>query len=166
MSTIRPAFRSLELAEDLLITGKEISNMSVFTPKEIEYLQSQRLGRLATVNPEGKPQIAPVGFRYNPELDAIDIGGRSMSNSKKFRNIRENPDISFVVDDVLPPWQPRGVEIRGTAQALPSGGKALFGDRYEADEGFIRITPAQIIGWGIDNQTYQPFNRKVEQKSS
>jgi pyridoxamine 5'-phosphate oxidase family protein len=139
--------------------------MSVFTPKEIEYLQSQRLGRLATVNSEGKPQIAPVGFRYNPELDTIDIGGRSMSNSKKFRNILANQAVSFVVDDVLPPWQPRGVEIRGTAQALPSGGKALFGDRYEADEGLIRITPAQIIGWGIDNQAYHPFNRKVKHGS-
>jgi pyridoxamine 5'-phosphate oxidase family protein len=135
--------------------------MSVFTPKEIEYLQSQRLGRLATINSEGKPQIAPVGFRYNPELDTIDIGGRAMSKSKKFRNILANPVVSFVVDDVLPPWQPRGVEIRGTAEALPSGGKALFGDRYEADDGLIRITPAQIIGWGIDNQAYRPFNRKV-----
>ena len=140
--------------------------MSVFTEKELEYLHNQRLGRLATVNPEGKPQIAPVGFRYNPELDAIDIGGRAMSKSKKFRNVLKNPFVSFVVDDVLPPWRPRGIEIRGTAQTLPTGGKALFGDRYEADEAIIRITPLQIIGWGLEEDAYRPMNRKVEKKSS
>jgi len=135
--------------------------MSVFTDKEIEYLLSQRLGRLATINPEGKPQIAPVGFRYNPELDVIDIGGRSMSTSKKFRNILKNPNVSFVVDDVLPPWKPRGIEIRGAAQTLPTGGKAMFGDRYEADDAIIRITPGQIIGWGLESEAYRPLNRKV-----
>ena len=138
--------------------------MSHFTAKEIEYLQSQRLGRLATVNAEGKPQIAPVGFRYNAEQDTIDIGGRFMSKSKKFRNVLKNPNVSFVIDDVLPPWQPRGVEIRGTAQTLPTGGKAMFGDSYEADEAIIRITPAQIIGWGLEGEAYQAMNRKVAPK--
>jgi pyridoxamine 5'-phosphate oxidase family protein len=71
--------------------------MSVFTDKEIEYLLSQRLGRLATVRPDGAPQIAPVGFRYNSELDVIDIGGRYLSQTKKFRNILENPHVSLVI---------------------------------------------------------------------
>ena len=136
--------------------------MSVFTPKEIEYLTSQRLGRLATVSPEGKPQNAPVGFRYNAELDVIDIGGRNMSKSKKYRNILKNPNVAFVVDDVLPPWQPRGVEIRGTAQALATGGKELFGANYAADEAMIRIKPAQIIGWGLEGEAYTANNRKVK----
>ena len=39
--------------------------MSSFTPDEIAYLQSQRLGRLATVGPDGQPHVVPVGFRYN-----------------------------------------------------------------------------------------------------
>ena len=75
--------------------------MSVFTDKEIEYLLSQRLGRLATVRPDCTPQVAPVGFRYNAELDVIDIGGRYLSQTRKFRNILENPHVSLVVDDVL-----------------------------------------------------------------
>ncbi len=135
--------------------------MSVFTDKEIEYLTGQRLGRLATVNPEGKPQIAPVGFRYNAELDVIEIGGRAMSKSRKYRNIQANPYVSFVVDDVLPPWKPRGVEVRGTAQALSTGGKAIFGASYAADEAIIRIKPDQIIGWGLEGEPYQANNRKV-----
>ena len=138
--------------------------MSVFTDNEREYLLSQRLGRLATVRPEGTPQIAPVGFRYNAELDVIDIGGRFMSQSKKFRNIQQNPHVSLVIDDVLPPWQPRGVEIRGTAQTLPTGGKALFGSNYEADDAIIRITPEQIIGWGLDNEAGWAKNRRVKEQ--
>ena len=135
--------------------------MSVFTDKELEYLKGQKLGRLATISPTGKPQIAPVGFRYNAELDAIEIGGRFMSQSKKYRNILKNPRVAFVVDDVLPPWQPRGVEIRGSAEAVPTGGKKLFGANYEADEALIRITPTQIIGWGIDPDATWQKNRKV-----
>jgi pyridoxamine 5'-phosphate oxidase family protein len=137
--------------------------MSVFTDKEIEYLLSQRLGRLATVQPEGKPQIAPVGFRYNAELDVIDIGGQNLSQTKKFRNIQANPHVSLVIDDVLPPWQPRGIEIRGTAQTLPTGGKALYGPNYPTDEAIIRITPVQIIGWGLNPEAGgQSLNRHVE----
>ncbi len=43
--------------------------MSVFTPEEINYLQSQRLARIATVGPDGQPHVVPVGFRYNPDTD-------------------------------------------------------------------------------------------------
>jgi pyridoxamine 5'-phosphate oxidase family protein len=78
--------------------------LSKFTEAELAYLQSQRLGRLATVNKNGEPQVAPVGFRYNAELDTIDIGGYDNANSQKFRNIARNGLAAFVVDDVLPPW--------------------------------------------------------------
>ncbi len=135
--------------------------MSVFTSKEIEYLQSQRLGRLATVNARGKPQNAPVGFHYNPELDVIEIGGHGFSQSQKYRNILNNPNVAFVVDDVLPPWKPRGVEIRGTAQPVETGGTAAFGPGW--DEVYIRIIPAQIIGWGLEDDARRAYNRKVNQ---
>ena len=41
--------------------------MSVFTPEEINYLESQRLARIATVGRNRQPHVVPVGFRYNPE---------------------------------------------------------------------------------------------------
>lgn len=61
--------------------------MSKFTEIELEYLRSQRLGRLATINKNGEPQIAPVTFRYNAELDTLDIGGLNMGETQKFRNV-------------------------------------------------------------------------------
>jgi pyridoxamine 5'-phosphate oxidase family protein len=48
----------------------------------LAYLASQRLGRLATVDPQGAPQNSPVGFRYNADFGTIDIGGRNMGASR------------------------------------------------------------------------------------
>jgi pyridoxamine 5'-phosphate oxidase family protein len=138
--------------------------MSNFTEKELEYLKNQRLGRLATVNSKGQPQIAPVGFRYNAELDTIEIGGRMMSQTQKWRNILKNQMVSFVVDDVPPPWSPRGVEVRGIAQAITAGGEELYGKGSKMGPAFIRIIPTQIIGWGIDGEGYTPLNRKIAPK--
>ncbi|HEX2349689.1 MAG TPA: PPOX class F420-dependent oxidoreductase, partial [Ktedonobacterales bacterium] len=85
--------------------------MSVFSEAEIAYLKGQKLGRLATINDAGAPQIAPVGFRYNAELDTIDIGGHGVGASVKYRNVQSRPIVAFVVDDVVSdaqaPWQPR-----------------------------------------------------------
>ena len=118
--------------------------MSKFTAAELAYLQSQRLGRLATVNKRGEPQVAAVGFRYNPEFDTIDIGGYDLANTQKFRNIARNGRVSFLVDDVLPPWKTRSLEIRGHAQALADQGQASAPNMSPA---LIRITPRRIIFW-------------------
>jgi pyridoxamine 5'-phosphate oxidase family protein len=97
--------------------------MSAFTDNEIAYLREQRLGRLATVDAEGSPHVVPVAFRYNAELDTVDIGGHNFGRSKKFRDVGQTGRAAFVVDDVLPPWRPRGIEVRGGAEVRPEGGK-------------------------------------------
>jgi pyridoxamine 5'-phosphate oxidase family protein len=113
--------------------------MSAFTQAELDYLNSQRLGRLATVNASGEPHVVPVAFRYNPELDAIDIGGLDMAPTRKYRDVERTGRAAFVVDDVqVQPWQPHGIEVRGRAEAVKEGGKQInpnFGDaliRYPA----------------------------------
>ncbi len=131
--------------------------MSGFTEKEIEYLEDQRLGRLATVNASGRPHVVPVGFRYNAELGVIDVGGHNMGRSKKFRDAGETGRVAFVVDDVLPPWRPRGVEVRGRARVFGEGGEVGpgFGDEV------IRIVPERIVGGGIDSDAFSPNARSV-----
>lgn len=82
-----------------------------FTERELEYLRSQRLGRLATVDENGAPQNNPVGFFVRPH-GIIDIGGGRMGASRKFRNVARNEHVAFVVDDLasVQPWHVRGVE--------------------------------------------------------
>ena len=53
------------------------------------------------------PHVVPLGWRYNPGLDVIDIGGRDFARTRKFRNAQRNANVALVVDDVLPPWRPR-----------------------------------------------------------
>jgi pyridoxamine 5'-phosphate oxidase family protein len=132
--------------------------MSSFTPGEIEYLASQTLGRLATVNQAGEPHVVPVAFRHNPELDTIDIGGHNIGRSKKFRDVQRSGRAAFVVDDVLPPWQPRGVEVRGRAEVLETGGQEVNAD---FDPELIRIYPSRIAGWGIDTDAFRANSRSV-----
>ncbi|MBA3418348.1 MAG: PPOX class F420-dependent oxidoreductase [Geodermatophilaceae bacterium] len=121
--------------------------MSAFSPAELDYLRTERLlGRLATIDSSGQPHVVPVGWRYNPELDTIDIGGRDFARTRKFRNVRANPKVAFVVDDVLPPWQPRCVQIRGEAEALEAVSPSDGGEPAP----IIRITPATVVSWGLD----------------
>jgi pyridoxamine 5'-phosphate oxidase family protein len=121
--------------------------MSVFTDKEVEYLAGQRLARIATVGPDGQPHVVPTSFRYNAEQDAIDVGGLRMSQTKKLRDVQRTGRASIVIDDVLPPWQPRMIEVRGSAAVIPSGGKT-FGEQF--DDTIVRIQPTRIVSFGID----------------
>jgi pyridoxamine 5'-phosphate oxidase family protein len=132
--------------------------MSAFTSAEIEYLQRQRLGRLATVNGEGEPHVVPTGFRYNAELDTIDIGGHNLPASKKYRDAKRTGRAAFVVDDVLPPWRVRGVEVRGRAEVFEEGGDEVDSD-FDAE--LIRLHPTRIVSWGIDTDAYRRNSRSV-----
>jgi pyridoxamine 5'-phosphate oxidase family protein len=120
--------------------------MSVFSDAEIDYLGSQRLGRLATIGKDGMPHVVPVAFRYNRDADTIDIGGHDFAQRKKFRDVTRTGVAALVVDDVLPPWQPRAVEVRGEAITLDTGGKAIM---KGFDDPIIRITPRRIVSWGL-----------------
>jgi pyridoxamine 5'-phosphate oxidase family protein len=122
--------------------------MTIFSEKEVAYLTSQPLGRLATVQPGGDPQANPVGFTYNGELDTIDINGFGMSTSQKFRNVADNGRAAFVVDDIVSqqPWRVRFLEIRGTAEAIPG-----TGDDPLQDGALIRIRPKKIISFGVES---------------
>ena len=114
--------------------------MSVFTDAELHYLTGGRqLGRLATVGADGTPHVVPVGWIYNAARDAIEIGGIELERSKKFRDIARTGRAAIVIDDLqsTDPWRPRGVEVRGRAEAiaLPTP--------------LIRIHPERIVSWGL-----------------
>lgn len=132
--------------------------MSVFTESEIEYMASQRLGRVATVGRDGQPHVVPTSFRYNPEHDAIDIGGLRISQTKKFRDAGRTGRASIVVDDVLPPWRPRMIEVRGRAELVDAGGKA-FGERFE--DAIVRIHPTRIVSMGIEPDEQRAVARSI-----
>jgi pyridoxamine 5'-phosphate oxidase family protein len=115
--------------------------MSVFTQAEMAYLEGERrLARVATVGGDGTPHITPVGmWRIDPDTDVIEISGHDFAQTKKFRDVARTGRAAIVIDDVLPPFRPRGIEIRGTAQAV------------DDPRPHIRIHPRRIVGWGLDD---------------
>ncbi len=118
------------------------------TDAERAYLQSQPLGRLATVDADGAPQNNPIGVFLDEESGEIIIGGGAMGASRKFRNVLANPRVALVIDDLVSrdPWTVRGLEIRGTAVALSDVDPPVpFMSRE-----IIRITPTWIASWGLD----------------
>jgi pyridoxamine 5'-phosphate oxidase family protein len=123
--------------------------MSVFTENELEYLTriqfpggtgAPRLGRIATVGKDGTPHAVPVGFSYNPELDAIEVAGFDNERTKKYRDAARSGRAAIVADDLIStnPWQNRGIEVRGRAEV--TGGERPL----------IRIYPERIVAWGLD----------------
>jgi pyridoxamine 5'-phosphate oxidase family protein len=115
--------------------------MSVFTAAELAYLAGGRqLGRLATVGADGTPHVVPVAWIYNAARDTLDITGYELERTKKFRDIARSGRAALVVDDLAStdPWHPRGVEVRGRAEAIAM------------PTPLIRIHPERIVSWGLE----------------
>src|SRR6266567_4699866 len=127
--------------------SEDEQRVAAFTEKELEYLRSQRLARIATADSGGQPHVVPVGFRVSADAAAIEVGGRNFGNTKKYRDIRANPRVAIVIDDLasVTPWTPRGIEVRGAA-VLHDGG----GGPVPSDQPWARITPERIVSWGIN----------------
>lgn len=113
--------------------------MSAFTDTQLAFLRTARLlGRLATVGSNGMPHVTPVGWSLGPDEETIQIGGRNFAATKKFRDVTRTHRAAIVIDEVLPPWRPRSIEIRGRAEAI------------DAPEPHIVIYPERVIAWGLD----------------
>ena|SRR3712207_5423590 len=134
-----------------------------FTQAELDYLASQLLGRLATVRADGTLQNSPVGFRYNADTGTIDVRGFGMSRSQKYRNVRANGRVAFVVDDVpsVDPWRVRCLEIRGRAEALPDAATPERG----MDGAVIRIHPERIISFGVERQDQEAHEMEANNRN-
>ena len=124
--------------------------MDTFTDVQLAYLGSQRLGRLATLDPRGTPQNSPVGFRIT-EAGVVVIGGFALGASRKFRNAARHDRVSFVVDDLASedPWVVRGVEVRGRAEALVD----VEPDQPWMSREQLHVHPERIVAWGLDDPT-------------
>jgi pyridoxamine 5'-phosphate oxidase family protein len=114
----------------------------MFSEEEDAYIRSQRLGRLATVSPDGQPDADAVGFQWNGE--AIVFGGLQLLKTRKAKNIAAgNTRVSFVIDDLDPTgggWKPRGIKIHGIAEISTDGERPL-----------ISIKPVTTWSWGIQD---------------
>jgi pyridoxamine 5'-phosphate oxidase family protein len=122
----------------------------ILSHAEERFVTRQARGHLATVGSDGVPQVKPVGFRFNEDLGTIDISGFNMGGSAKYRNVKANPNVAFVVDEVTEPSMQGAhfLEIRGRAETAigpndPTG--------HLAPE-IIRIHPRRIVSFNVDSE--------------
>jgi len=134
--------------------------MSVFSEAEIAYLQSKTMGRLATIGAVGRPHLVPLTYRFNTDEDAIDIGGVDFANSKKWRDVLQNPYVAFLVDDASPNGA-HAIEIRGDAEPHFSGGELINPRFPNFKPEFVRVRPHRIISWGLESAGFAPHARTV-----
>ncbi|MGH7609066.1 MAG: PPOX class F420-dependent oxidoreductase [Candidatus Dormibacteria bacterium] len=110
---------------------------------------------------DGSPHVVPVGSRLDVEGETIEVGGHGLSSSKKWRDLRANPRVAVVVDDLesVNPWTPRGVEVRGRAELQREGGERFGADGW--DSAWIRVMPERIVSWGIDGAAFSAAGRSA-----
>lgn len=99
----------------------------LFTPSELEFLRSQRIGRLATVGSSGWPHAVPVMYELDDDgAFEFDVDG------VKLRNLSTEPRAALVIDAMGPK---RGVAVQGRAELVaPSR---------------ARLTPMRKFSWGL-----------------
>jgi pyridoxamine 5'-phosphate oxidase family protein len=132
---------------------------SILSQKEIEYLKSQRLARIATAAvpaPEERsvqPDVVPVGFDFDGEY--FYVGGMNFHKSTKYKNILKNDKVAIVIDDLksIDPWDPRGIKVYGTADVITRQGGYMESTDHPNPH-YIRITPNRKWSWGIDEPIF------------
>jgi pyridoxamine 5'-phosphate oxidase family protein len=140
--------------------------MSAFTDAELEFLNSERLGRLATVGADDMPHVVPVAVFYDPDTDALVIGAdvgygeAVMVKSKKFRDAQRRPKVAVVID--VP--APRVLEVRGYAETHLNGGgevSSRLSTPFRFGAAWISIRPRRIVTLGINGGPFEASARDV-----
>ena len=60
-----------------------------------DFLETQTLGVLGTIDPEGKPFGSVVGYTFSPDLTRVFFATSRMT--RKYRNLQQHPDVMMVV---------------------------------------------------------------------
>ena len=125
---------------------------AIYTAAERDYITDVHpIARLATVGADGSPHVMPLGmYSIDDETGAMITTGHDLTATKKWRDVLNSGRAAIVIDDVLPPFRPRGIEIRGRAEAV------------ESSQPSILIYPERIVAWGLDPSDIMRNARSVE----
>lgn len=90
-----------------------------------DFLDSRRIGHLATADGDGAPHVVPVCFACTDTSLYVTIDAKPkgpVANLKRLRNIAANPKASFVADHYDEDWSRLGwAMLHGTAEILERG---------------------------------------------
>ena len=97
------------------------------TADELTFVRRHRVGRLATVSPDGQPVVVPCCFEMMERdgqpivVSVLEAKPKTVESRQlaRVRNIIANPDVCLTVDDYVEDWSLlRFVQLRGKATIL------------------------------------------------
>ena len=140
--------------------------MEALSTEQLDFVNAERAGRLATADANGEPHVIPVCYAYdsNSFYIALDAKPKRVAprQLKRIRNILENPQVALVIDRYSDDWSRLAyLLVRGTAELIPPGedehkrATALLRERYAQyqtmsihEQPVIGIRPASVVAWG------------------
>ena len=138
-----------------------------FTDDEVAYLESQPLGRIATLAPDGQPDVVPVAFEFDGVHFWIGGSGASVLATRKFQNVLAgNDQIALVVDDLVSfdPFIARGIRVYGHAEG-PVERVGMVGPGT-----YLAITPDISWSWNMEGEpvgaTWYESRRTIHRPAS
>lgn len=132
----------------------------------LTFIQSQRVGRLATADAAGVPHAMPICFACDgiSIYIALDAKPKRVAprQLKRIRNILENPKVALVLDHYSEDWSELAyVMIRGEAILIEpeedehTAAIDLLRGRYPQyrampihEQPVIAIRPTSVVAWG------------------
>jgi PPOX class probable F420-dependent enzyme len=97
----------------------------MLTDAQYRFLETSRVGRLATADAKGEPHLIPVCYAVIGENAYITVDEKPKRTDialKRIRNIRENPAVALTVDRWDEDWSRLAwVMLRGRADILDAG---------------------------------------------
>ena len=143
-----------------------MAKRATLTEPETEFVNAQRVARLATAGADGNPHVIPVCFAFDGEhfYTPLDEKPKRVAGSKlrRVRNIQARPEVALVIDRYDDDWSRLGyVLVQGRAELLASEDAAhahalkLLRERYSQyrtmaleKNAVIAITPGKVRSWG------------------
>jgi nitroimidazol reductase NimA-like FMN-containing flavoprotein (pyridoxamine 5'-phosphate oxidase superfamily) len=132
------------------------------TGKVAEFVQWERVCRVATSGTSGMPHAVPVCHAVSGGKIVFASG----DDGRKVKNLAANPQVTVVVDAYSDTWSLlRGVMVQGRAKIVERGPRFRRGrDRLyrkypqyarqaalsPSDSVIVEVTPVRIFSWGFD----------------
>jgi PPOX class probable F420-dependent enzyme len=132
------------------------------TGKVAEFVELERVCRVATSGTAGMPHAVPVCHA----LRGGKIYFGSGDDGRKMKNLAENPQVTVTVDAYSEEWSAlRGVMVQGRAKVIARGpgfrrGRDLLYEKYPqyrgeaalspSDSVIVEVTPTRVFSWGFE----------------
>ena len=97
----------------------------MLTDDQRHFLESERVARLATADPNGQPHVVPICYALIDDTVCFTIDQkpkRSATDLKRLANIRGNSKVALVVDRYDEDWSKLGwLMVQGEASIVTKG---------------------------------------------